>query len=210
MLILKVVLQIVSMLSTWVIARLDYTYGKGTPEFNKGRFGLFTIFLILLFLNVFITIQDHKEKEREIRELTSKLDAMTNELTGGDTFAYFMAIPNLGEGDPPTYPLTLSVKGKYPMRKVAAQIQTVYDDPTKQVQSMRPIPIPSGDGTILPGIYMIPNSFRIPIGRHIITMWSRRGLTTQELVLSMSNGTLQQSGDVFGDGKKIHDISTAD
>jgi hypothetical protein len=90
------------------------------------------------------------------------------------------------------------------MRNVVAQIQTVYDDPTKQFQSMRHIPV--GDETLLPGLRSIPHNFRVPLGRHIITIWSRRGLLNQSLVLSMSNGDLQQTGDVFGDGKKLHEI----
>jgi hypothetical protein len=206
MLILKIVLQIISVLSTWVIARLDYSwYDKETLEFKKGRLGLFIILLILSLLSITVTIQDDQEKKREIKELTDKLDNITNEFTGGDTYAYFTAVPNMGEGDPPTYPLTVWVKGKYPMRNAVAEIQTVYDDLTKQLQSRRKIPL--GDGTLLPGLYGIPNDFRVPIGKHIITIWSRRGLTNQVLVLSMSNGELQQTGDVFGDGKKLHDIA---
>jgi hypothetical protein len=114
-----------------------------------------------------------------------------------------MAVPNMGEGDPPTYPLTLWVKGKYPMRNVVAEIQTVYDDPAKQLQSMRTIPL--GDGTLRPGLYRIDN-VRVPIGKHIITIESRRGRSNESLVLSMSNGNLQQTGDVFRDGKKLHTI----
>jgi hypothetical protein len=205
MLIVKVVVQIVSVLSTWVIARLDYSYGKETPEFKKGRFGLFTLLLIILLLNVIVTIQDDQEKQREIKELTSKLENITHELTGGDTYAYFMAVPDMGEGDPPTYPLSVSVKGQYPMQNVVAQIQTSYDDPAKQFQSMRTIPL--GDGTLPPGVYSIQTNFRVPIGKHIITVRSRSGKqTTQSLVLSASNGVVQQTGDVFRDGKKLRDI----
>jgi hypothetical protein len=205
MLILKIALQIFSVLSTWVIARLDYSwYDKETSEFKKGRLGLFIVLLILSLLNITVTVHDDLEKKQEIKELTDKLDNITNEFTGGDTYAYFMAVPNMGEGDPPTYPLTLWVKGKYPMRNVVAQIQTVYDDPVKQFQSMRNIPL--GDGTLLPGLYGMPNNFRVPIGRHIITIWSRRGLLNQSLVLSMSQGDLQQTGDVFGDGKNLHEV----
>ena len=101
MLILKIALQIFSVLSTWVIARLDYSwYDKETSEFKKGRLGLFIVLLILSLLNITVTVHDDLEKKQEIKELTDKLDNITNEFTGGDTYAYFMAVPNMGEGDP--------------------------------------------------------------------------------------------------------------
>ncbi len=203
--ILKIVLQGLTCLVALLIANLDYLWhDKRTLKFKKTRRYLYIALCLSLSVSIFVTIQDDQEKKREIEQLTSKLDGITNEFTGGDTYAYFMAVPNMGEGDPPTYPLTLWVKGKYPMRNVVAQIQTVYDDPAKQFQSMRNIPL--GDGTLLPGLRGIHNNFRVPIGRHIITIWSRRGLLNQSLVLSMSNGDLQQIGDVFGDGKKLHEI----
>jgi hypothetical protein len=201
----KIVLQILNVLVAVLIANLDYLWhDKRTVKFKKTRFSLYIVLSILLGINIYVTITDDLDKKQEIANLTSKLDGITNEFTGGDTYAYFMAVPNMGEGDPPTYPLTLWVKGKYPMRNVVAQIQTVYDDPTKQFQSMRHIPV--GDETLLPGLRSIPHNFRVPLGRHIITIWSRRGLLNQSLVLSMSNGDLQQTGDVFGDGKKLHEI----
>jgi hypothetical protein len=201
----KIVLQILNILVAVLIANLDYLWrDKRTSKFKNTRFLLYIVLSILLVVNIYITINDDLEKKQEIANLTRKLDDITNEFTGGNTYAYFMAVPNMREGDPPTYPLTLWVKGKHPMRNVVAQIQTVYDDPTKQFQSMRNIPL--GDGTLLPGLHSIHNSFRVPIGKHIITIWSRRGLLNQSLVLSMSNGDLQQIGDVFGDGKKLHEI----
>jgi hypothetical protein len=203
--ILKIVLQCSTYLAALLIAILDYTWhDKRTIKFKKTRSALYLLLFLLLTVNIFVIIQDDQEKKREIKELTNKLDNITNEFTGGDTYAYFMAIPNMGEGDPPTYPLTLWVNGKYPMRNVVAQIQTVYDDPVTQLQSMRNIPL--GDGTLLPGLYPINNNFRIPIGKHFIRIESRRGWLNESLVLSISNGNLQQTGDVFGDGKKLHSI----
>jgi len=207
---LKIVLQGLTYLAALLIAILDYKrQDKRTIKFKKRRSALFIVLFLLLTANIVITIQDDQEKKREIGQLTSKLDEITNELTGGDTYAYFMAIPNEGEGDPPTYPLTLWVKGKYPMQKIVAQIETVYDDPDKQLQSRRNIPL--GDGTFRPGIHPIDIKFRVPIGKHIIKVESRvewrRGGINELLVLSMSNGDLQQTGDVFRDGKKLHDIA---
>src|SRR5262245_57240090 len=98
MLFLKIIVQIFSMLTTWVIARLDYTwYDKGTLEFKKGRLALFITLSILLFLSIAVIILDDREKKGEIEqgnskitELTTKLKDVTNELTGGDSFCYFV------------------------------------------------------------------------------------------------------------------------
>ena len=97
MLILKITLQILSMLSTWVIARLDYSYGKGTSEFKKGRLGLFTILSIIFLLNIVVTIRDDQEKRREIEEsrsenaeLKRQVENIKDELIGGDSFCYLM------------------------------------------------------------------------------------------------------------------------
>ena len=91
------------------------------------------------------------------------------------------------------------------MRNTVVQIQTVDDDIAKQLQSMHNIPL--GDGTLLPGMHPIGNNFRVPIGKHIITISSRRGLVTETLVLSVSNGDLMQTGEVWGNGKKLEDIA---
>jgi hypothetical protein len=204
-LILKIVLQGLTCLVALLIANLDYLWhDKRTLKFKKTRRYLYIALFLSFSVSIFVTYQDDQEKKREIAELTSKLDEITNELTGGDTYAYFMADPSTGAGDPPTYPLTLWVKGKHPMRNAVAQIQTVYDDPAKQLQSRRIIPL--GDGTLSPGFYPMENNFRVPVGQHIITIESRRGRLNELLVLSMSNGDLQQTGDVFRDGKKLHTI----
>jgi hypothetical protein len=204
-----IILQGLIYLVGLLIALLDYTWrDKRTRIFKRTRLTLYLVLFLSLVVNTFVTVQDHLENQREKKELTNKLDNITGEFTGGDTYCYFTAVPNMGKGDPPTYPLTLWVNGKYPMRNVVAQIQTVYDDVTKQIQSMRSIPV--GDGTLLPGLYSVNNfNFRVPIGKHIITIESRRGRLTESLELSMSNGTLQQSGEVWGDGKKLHVIPSS-
>jgi hypothetical protein len=160
---------------------------------------------ILLAVNIYVTINDDLDKKQELSTLAKKLNDIKNESTGGDTYCYFIAVPNMGAGELPTYPLTVWVKGTYPMRNTTAQIQTVYDDKAIQIQSIRNIPL--GDGTLLPGPHFLGNNFRVPIGEHIITISSRRGLLNQSLVLSVSNGKLRQTGDVWGDGKKLDDIA---
>src|ERR1041385_4577477 len=108
MLILKIVFQILNMLVTWWVAKLDYSWhDKRTSRFKKGRYRLYVLLPTLLVISVSITILDDREKGREIKELTSKLDDINNQLTGGDTYAYFTLDPSRGEGDPPVYPLAV-------------------------------------------------------------------------------------------------------
>ena len=157
---------------------------------------------MLLAISICVTIGDDQEKRQEIAGLTSKLNDITNQFTGGDTYAYFTAVSNMGVGDPPTYPLTLMVKGKYPIRNTVVEIQTVSDDPAKP-NLIRQIPV--GDGTLFPDRYLLEN-FRVSLGRHIITIRSGIRRINQTLELSMASDGLQQTGDVFENGKKLHDI----
>jgi len=126
-------------------------------------------------------------------------------ITGGDSFCYFTVAPNMGAGDPITYPLSVWVKGKYPMRHVVAEIQTVSlgKDPEsleRQMRSMRTLPL--GDGTLLPGVH--PINARVPLGSYIITIWSATGLITQTMELKMVNRELDQLVDVWSKGKRLY------
>lgn len=123
--------------------------------------------------------------------------------TGGNSFAEFFASPNMGYGNPPTYPLFVSVYGKHPMRNVAAEIQTVSysGDPEgvqKQIQSIHSIPL--GSETILPGPR--PLSERISPGEYLIRIVSANGWSNEQLSLKLNGrGELIQSYEVWKDGK---------
>jgi hypothetical protein len=111
----KVVLQVLAALVTLLIAILDYKWhDKRTLKFRRARGLLFLFILVLLTVSVFVTIQDDQEKEREKEDLTHRLDEITKQLTGGDSYCYIQfAFPvssdNLimvwlkNEGDYPLY-----------------------------------------------------------------------------------------------------------
>lgn len=125
------------------------------------------------------------------------------ELTGGDTYCYFMVDFSRGHGSPVTYPVTVSVKGEHPMRNVNTSIQTVSADPIEQLRNMRPLRL--GNKELPPGIHLVPD--RIGTGRHIITTWSRTRYINQVLEIVESPGQVTQFGDVYSNGKKLETIN---
>jgi hypothetical protein len=133
-------------------------------------------------------MQDTAERARQV-----------GEATGGETFCYLTAATNQGAGDPPTFPLSVVVVGDYPMRLVSAKIQTNdFDSHLKSIEQ-----ISLGGSDLPPGYHSLSN-IRIPLGRHIITVWSRRGMINEQLTLSKSDdGTVKMSGDVMRDGKML-------
>ena len=85
----KVVLQVLAALVTLLIAILDYKWhDKRTLKFRRALGLLFLFILVLLVVSVFVTILDDLEKEREKEDLTNRLDEITNQLTGGDSYCY--------------------------------------------------------------------------------------------------------------------------
>lgn len=85
----KVVLQVLAALVTGLIALLDYKrYDKRTLKFKRARGSLFLLILVLLLVSILVTIQDEQKKEREIEDLTDRLDEITKQLTGGDSYCY--------------------------------------------------------------------------------------------------------------------------
>jgi hypothetical protein len=128
----------------------------------------------------------------------TNLDAVT----GGKTFAEFVAVPNMGSGNPVTYPLTVFINGKYPIKNMAAQIQKVEpqrDNASiyRQMQSMHLLPI---GGDVLPGPHELNE--RLGIGKYGIGIWAANGLSNEELELRLDEqGQLQQSYEVWKDGR---------
>ncbi len=135
----------------------------------------------------------------------SNLDAVT----GGDTFVEFDVAPNMGQGNPPTYPMSVFIVGKYPIRNLAAEIQKVEpqrDEASiyRQIQSMHMLPI-SGD--VLPGAHFV--SERLGVGKYGIGIWAANGVSNEELELKLDDhGQLQQSYEVRRNGKTL--VKTVD
>lgn len=125
-------------------------------------------------------------------------------VTGGNTFVEIDAVPNMGVGNPITYPLTVSINGKYPSRNMAAEIQKIEperDDASiyRQIQSVHMLPI-SGD--VLPGPHLTPE--RLGLGKYAIGVWAANGLSNEELELRVDeSGQLRQSYEVHKDGRTL-------
>jgi hypothetical protein len=143
-------------------------------------------------------LQSIIDSNKDINNMTRK---NLDNITGGDTYCYFTADTSQGRENPLTFPLTVWVIGEYPMRQAVGEIQTVYDDPNKQFASILKIVLPDA---LLSGVHPI-DGIRVPLGRHIITVWSRRGLQTEQLELAIVNGRVKQTCDVFRDGKKLYE-----
>lgn len=85
----KIFLQVLAVLIALLIAGLDYLwYDRRTVKFKRARLALVPISLILLVVSIVVTIQDERNNQREITELTDRLDNVTNLLTGGDAYCY--------------------------------------------------------------------------------------------------------------------------
>lgn len=142
---------------------------------------------------------------QSIIDSSNKISKMTrqslDDMPGGDTYCYFTADTSRGSGNPPTYPLTIWVKAEHPMRQAGGEIQTVYDDLNRQLASVRKMVLPDA---LLSGVHPF-DQIRVPTGRHIITVWSRRGLQTEQLELTIVDSRVKQTCDVFRDGKKLYE-----
>ena len=111
----------------------------------------------------------------------------------------------MGSGNPITYPLTLWVNGRYPMRSVGATIQQLRENNDeesmrRQLESWHAIPL--GDGTILPGPHEVAD--RVSIGKYGIGIWSLNGFISETMDLKLKDGRLDQSIEVRRNGKLLH------
>ncbi len=134
----------------------------------------------------------------------ANLDAVT----GGKTFAQFGVIPNMGSGNPITYPLTVDVVGKYPIRSMNAEIQKIEPQRDsasifRQMQSMHALPI-SGD--VIPGPRLVNE--RLGLGKYGIGIWTANGVISEDLELRLDeNGQLKESYEVKRDGKTLSKVT---
>lgn len=76
----KIVLQIIAVLTAILIANLDYLWhDKRTRKFKHTRLFLYLLATITLIVSVVVTIQDDRQHEREVQQLTSALDNLQKE-----------------------------------------------------------------------------------------------------------------------------------
>lgn len=124
--------------------------------------------------------------------------------TGGDSFCVFIAVANMGQGQPVKYPMFIDVIGKYPMSNVSAQIQKVGDNADINPFSAESVPhVPLGNGPLLPGPHPIYN-YSLGDGVYGFGIWSRNGFIAENLTLQTVNGELTQRIEVYRNGKKIY------
>jgi len=97
------------------------------------------------------------------RQTLSLATDLSGEVTGKNTFCYFTIISNWGRGNPPTWPVNVWVKGKYPMRNVVATIYKIGDSQEQTLQNYlnkKRIPLPE---TLVPGLAGV-SDLRIGVG----------------------------------------------
>lgn len=94
----KIIPQFLTCLVALIIANLDYLeYDKKTLKFKILLRALYVCLFLLFSISIFVTIQDDLEKKGEIKELSGKLDRVTNQLTGGDSYCYIQFFSMVGE-----------------------------------------------------------------------------------------------------------------
>ena len=136
--------------------------------------------------------------------------ATLGQLTGAGTFCNFLAVPNMGAGNPVSYPVNVWVQGRYPTHHVVSDVQRIVgpgdrQSIARQFQSIRSIPL--GDGTLLPGVQSL--DLRLAAGRYAIQTWSvSDGPINEVLDLQIVDESLQQNVEVWGGGKRLYKLGT--
>jgi hypothetical protein len=148
------------------------------------------------------------QRSNEIMVATAKAIGLSHkalsELTGGDSYAYFSAVPNMGSGSPVTYPMTVWIDGIYPMRNMSATIQRIETgrDPEsiqRQLQSWHTILL---SDTLLPGPHFVNE--RIGLGEYSVGIWAANGLINEQMNLRIAaDGQLLQSITAIRDGRVL-------
>jgi hypothetical protein len=121
----KIIFQVLAVLTALLIAQLDYFwYDRRTLKFKRARIALFAVSLLLLLVSLVITIQDEQDNEREITELHGRLDTITNQLTGGDSYSYIQFGFPVGSDN--QILVWLANDGDYPLYDVQIRMVDLY------------------------------------------------------------------------------------
>jgi hypothetical protein len=79
---------------------------------------------MLLSVSIVVTIQDEQAKEHEIQDLTGRLDEITNQLTGGDSYCYIrFAFPVSSDNQIMAW---LENEGDYPIYNTQVRMVDLY------------------------------------------------------------------------------------
>jgi hypothetical protein len=162
-----------------------------------------------------IQAQSETDRRRERRQFADLLDQgkyllgqqqrssreTINQLTGGNSWAWFMVVPNTPTGRPPTYELLMGVEGEYPLHDVVVTLRvdsgmltngqgnvlnrggSLYADQNTEVIVNK--------STLLKGMQG-PMGLRVGFGKYHITLYSRNGYIGENLELtSKADGAFQ-------------------
>jgi hypothetical protein len=139
------------------------------------------------------------------QNITSLAEENISQVTGRGTFSYFVVAPNLGAGDPITFPLQVFVRGKYPMREVSSSIQRAGNFAITGNLIQPTLPLAK---TLLPGVS--PVDYRLGVGEYHIQTWCAAGGPINESIrLAMIDGQLDQQIEVWGWGKQLYKLGSA-
>jgi hypothetical protein len=139
------------------------------------------------------------------QNITSLAQENISQVTGRGTFCYFIVAPNLGAGNPISFPLQVLVRGKYPMREVSSAIQRTGNFVVTQNLIQPALPLPK---TLLPGAS--PVDYRLEIGQYHIQTWCAAGGPINEVIrLTLIDGRLDQQVEVWGWGKRLYKLGSA-
>jgi hypothetical protein len=125
-----------------------------------------------------------------------------SQITGKGTFLYFTVVPNLGSGNPVSFPLSVWIRGKYPMREVTTVIQNTASFAISSNLTQPTLPLPK---TLLPGVSSV--DYRLGIGEYSMQTWCAAGDPINEVIrLTMIGGKLDQQVEVWGWGKRLYKL----
>jgi hypothetical protein len=133
---------------------------------------------------------------RLLREQRRSSRETLNHLTGGDTWASFIVIPNVPIGAPPTYELLMDVRGDYPLRAFSASIRIDVPGAVYNSQGMvlrggigeglmhidNIVPLLTNVNVLLVGRQSLMG-IRVGIGKYLIQMYSENGIVDEFLEL---------------------------
>lgn len=133
----KILFQILAVLVALLTASLDYLWrDKRTLKFKRTRIILFFCSIALLVVSIVAVVYDQYQNDQEIEQLTRRLDRITNELTGGDSYCYVQYTFPVGSNN--TIAIWLMNDRDYPL--FDTQVRMVDLDKFSNLQLKVPMP----------------------------------------------------------------------
>jgi len=139
--------------------------------------------------------QHFDETLRHFERLGRLSTESIEELTGGDSWVWFLVVPNLPNGNPPTYELSMRVEGKHPLHDVTAGLR--IDSPGGVIINAQGSVLKRGEAThafdmvsllnntptLLLG-HSGPTGVRVGLGKYYVFIYARNGYMGETLELA--------------------------